>query len=543
MHTLKLPLKITKQDELILQKRFALLAKMHNILVKHAQKLLGRVNGNKWYRKQLDAYAKANARLKEVETYLKSPDTDTVVIPALKKEQDELSALRKSLSGVMADYRARIGLTKGGLEAYCKKFQSQYKKHISSHIAQKEADHIWAGVEKVLFSEGNVLHFKKWDSFRTISSKSPTNGIRFYSKPHGIDYTPKAYRPVHKAGIEFMGLDIEVSLSGWDPYKEASLRKGCKLSYSTILREPFRAGYRYCVILSIDGAAPKKIPEGALGRSTAGADPGMSTFAYASGTTVAFEELAPESKAYNRRIAALQKRIDRSLRIHNPDNYNSDGTPQKGKRKWVCTRRCRRLRWQLKVLYRKKSACITCEHNNRANRVVRDAAVFITEAMDFKALAKRSKKEAQRVEKASVVRRKDGTEITVYRYKKKKRFGKSIGDRAPAAQLAVIQRKMAQYGGLYFEADTKSFRASQYDHVKDTYIKVPLSQRKKDVGGNPVQRDLYSAFLLGHALLPDMKKPDREACIRGFRDFLRMQDACIAYLKETGFSMPSCAGF
>lgn len=543
MHTLKLPLKTTKHDENILHHRFTALARLHNILVKHALWLMDRIRKNKWYQKQLAAYNKTTARLEEIGKYLESGDTEAIVIPALEKEHAELTILKDSISDALNEYRNRIGLTKSGLEKYITKFQHRNKQFISSHISQNEVNRVWDGVEKVLFSDGHELHLKKWDSFRTIGSKSSTNGIRFYSQPHGIDYTKKTFKPTHKAGIEFMGLDIEVDCSKWDSYKEASLCKSRKLKCCAILREPFRSGYRYYVLLTLDGAAPKKIPEKELGKSTAGADPGVSTFAYSSGTTVAFEELAPRAKSYNKQIAAIQRKIDSSLRAHNPDNYNDDGTVKKGKRKWVYTNRCSRLKWQMKSLYRKKKAYITCEHNNRANRVLRDATIFITEAMDFKALAKRSKKEAQRGEKESVIHKKDGTEILVRKFKKKKRFGKSISDRAPAAQLTIIQKKMEQYGGLYYEVDTKAFRASQYNHVDGTYTKAPLSQREKEIGGYYVQRDLYSSFLLEHAVISDLKIPDREACIRDFKDFLRMQDACIAYLKENGFSMPACVGF
>ena len=40
----------------------------------------------------------------------------------------------------------------------------------------------------------------------------------------------------------------------------------------------------------------------------------------------------------------------------------------------------------------------------------------------------------------------------------------------------------------------KEFKASQYNHVTDTYEKIPLS-KEGDWKGN-VQRDLYSAFLI-----------------------------------------------
>ena len=66
-------------------------------------------------------------------------------------------------------------------------------------------------------------------------------------------------------------------------------------------------------------------------------------------------------------------------------------------------------------------------------------------------------------------------------------------DRAPARFLLELKRKAEAVGGVYAEVDTKEFKASQYNHVTDTYEKIPLSQREKEIGNRKVQRDLYSA--------------------------------------------------
>ncbi len=42
-----------------------------------------------------------------------------------------------------------------------------------------------------------------------------------------------------------------------------------------------------------------------------------------------------------------------------------------------------------------------------------------------------------------------------------------------------LKRKVEAAGGVYAEVDTKEFKASQYNHVTDTYEKIPLSQRRK----------------------------------------------------------------
>ena len=162
--------------------------------------------------------------------------------------------------------------------------------------------------------------------------------------------------------------------------------------------------------------------------------------------------------------------------------------------------------------------------------------------MDWKALQKRSKQPAVQQEKASAVTGKDGSVKTVCKFKKKKRFGASIRDRAPSQFLTILRRKCARQGGRLIIIDTKTVKASQYEHDTGTYRKVPLSRRMKDVDGHRVQRDLYSGFIIKH-VAEDNKTVDREACIRDFEAFLAAQDKCIADMKASGKTYPACFGF
>ena len=84
------------------------------------------------------------------------------------------------------------------------------------------------------------------------------------------------------------------------------------------------------------------------------------------------------------------------------------------------------------------------------------------EKMHFQALQKRAK-ETKRQEKKTEVKQKDGTVKVIQKYKRKKRFGRSINRRAPARFLLELKRKAEAVGGVYAEVDTKEFKASQSD--------------------------------------------------------------------------------
>ena len=79
---------------------------------------------------------------------------------------------------------------------------------------------------------------------------------------------------------------------------------------------------------------------------------------------------------------------------------------------------------------------------------------------------------------------------------RKKRFGKSIKSRCPSGFQTTVEKKFAISGGTYIEVPD-NYRASQYDHTADKYIKKKLSDRMYKLSdGTQIQRDWYSSFLL-----------------------------------------------
>ena len=148
------------------------------------------------------------------------------------------------------------------------------------------------------------------------------------------------------------------------------------------------------------------------------------------------------------------------------------------------------------------------------------------EDMNFKGLQKRSKK---------TEKNKDG------KYKRKKRFGKSIGTRAPSKFLSILKRKLGYTGGTYQEVNTRTFKASQYDHTSDTYRKKKLSRRHNTINGEWVQRDLYSAFLLMNSD-DTLEHTDRNRCFQNYSKFKIMHDQCMTEILQSEKHIPSSFG-
>lgn len=509
MHTIRFPIKTGKEKEKILDKGFRAMARYHNAIVKEAKKRIRMLQRDPEYRMLKAEYGKA----------------------AETKDDTKKKELGSQLNACIRKH----GLTEQALQEYGAVYQKNYAHLISSHQAQEEASRVFEGVKKVLYEGADDIHYKKWDEIHTIASKS-WNGLRYYD-PYHTEYYKKGLKPRYQNEIEYHNTQFKVKINWKDPYVLESMQH--EIKYIQIERKMFTSGWRYYIIVYLEGDPPVKHQSR---DATAGMDIGVSTAAVAYDDGCRLIELAPECRNYNDQIWKLQKQIERSQRIHNPENYNDDGTLKKGKHRWYFSNTCIRKKRKLSSLHRKKAAYTKQAHEEVVNKLIAKANVFITEEMSFKALQRRSQKPVEKCDKEIQITDKNGIKKTVRKNKRKKRFGSSLRDRAPSEFMMILKRKCEQQGGTVITINTQVFRASQYDHSRDEYIKIPLSQRNKIIGSHKVQRDLYSAYLLSHSN-KEGTKPDREECIRQFDTFLDNMNNCIHEIRNSGKSYPACFGF
>ena len=121
------------------------------------------------------------------------------------------------------------------------------------------------------------------------------------------------------------------------------------------------------------------------------------------------------------------------------------------------------MQYQLKELYRKQTTVRKYQHECLANTILSMGDTFYVEEMNITALTKRAKK-TELSEKAGKI-------------KKKKCFGKSIGNRAPVMLLTILDRKLHYYGKELIKMNTWEAKASQYNHYTGEYKKKSLSKR------------------------------------------------------------------
>jgi transposase len=211
-------------------------------------------------------------------------------------------------------------------------------------------------------------------------------------------------------------------------------------------------------------------PKNTLGQGDVGIDIGPSTIAVVSDTESRLQQFASKLEFDAQKVRKLQRKMERSRRATNSDNYNPNGTAKKGKKKWNSSKSYLKTRTSKANLERKLAAHRKSLHGELVNDILRAGDTFKLEKLSYKAF--------------------------------QKLFGKSVGKRAPGMFVSHLRSKAERAGGKVVEIptyNTKLSQTCQCGRVK----KKKLSERvHKCECGIQMQRDLYSAFLAKY-IAPD----------------------------------------
>ena len=203
--------------------------------------------------------------------------------------------------------------------------------------------------------------------------------------------------------------------------------------------------------------------------------------------------------------------MDRSRRATNPQNYNDDGTVKKGRKIWIYSNHYKKLKEKHSELCRINAINRQLAINEDANHLRSLGDVFITEPKNAGKLMRRAK---------------ETTVNSKGKFNRKKRFGRSIKNRCPSGFQTAVEQKFKVSGGIYIEV-SNDYRALQYDHTADDYIKKKLSDRMYHLAdGTLVQRDWYSSFLL-YCYDYRTKNIDRDRCISEFEECYSKEEVLI----------------
>ena len=394
----------------------------------------------------------------------------------LEKRRD--ADIQKECDKALFELRKSYGLTEYGLQTYLscqrKKSDSPYQK-LNSGELQVIASQAYKALEKVLFYKikPHSLRFRsKYDLNVSYRNRVNTTGTRLVkSDRKGVAY--RLY--LHK-----MSTFVDIPIKAFNRYQQESLLCSEKIKYVQIIRKIIRGKRVYILQIVYQGFPPAKVTRG---NETVGIDPGISTVAYASNSEVALVDLVPKNINQKEK---LDRKIERSRRVNNSDYYHEDGTIKKGARFKRPSNRQLRLQVRRQKAYRSLSEERQKLQGQLVNRIVSQARLIKIEDLSVKGLQRRSRE----------IRINPKTN----RPFSKKRFGKSIFRAAPSVFRNTLQTRARQLGIDFEVISPKEVRPSQYNHITQTFEKKSLSTRIYDLSEDVigVQRDLYSAFLIGH---------------------------------------------
>lgn len=451
-----------------------------------------------------------------------------------KTEDAMLAALeaQKPLFSRRKEILAASGLYQDAFEKAMVPARRHYKGITNSLVAQKLADNVWSSFDAYLYEGGEEIHFSKIDEFLCVEGKNNATGIVYYPE---------------RKEVKILNMVFPVVLNKKDPYGYETEALTRKIHFCKVCRKAGPNGWKYFLQLVLAGKPPVKIKSETgellypLGKGRVGNDIGPQTLATVSDTTASLRVFCEEAQDIQNELRCINRAMDRSRRATNPKMFYADGTvvpidklPEEcirmvrgaKRRKWTNSKRYMQLMLYRRYLYRKQREARIQTHNELANKLLPLGDLHYIEKMNWQALAKRAKK--------TEVSEKTG------KYKRKKRFGKSIANKAPALFVNIYSQKVIAAGGTFVFINTQDAKASQYDHQKKAYKKKHLSQRWNTMSdGSRIQRDLYSAFLIQNTN-EEHNGFLQELLDAKYPKFKEMHDIEIQCLSTV--SMPSSAG-
>ena len=467
-YVISVKLHLPKQIENRLEKSFRISNSAYNETISLGLKRFDAMKQNPYYQELLKARRLTKSGIDKLKK--------------AKKKTKGLVQQVKLYNKALFELRKAYGLTEFGLSTYLiqqrRKDGSPYKQLGAGEI-QVIANQAMKTLEKVLFYQikSHKVKFKsKFDldvSYRNNVNKQATR-LKLSNKK---DVAYRLY--IHKASTF-----VDIPIKAFNDYQQISLLRCEKIKYVQIIRKTIRGKKIYILQIVCQGYPPSKAIKG---NGVVGIDPGISTVAFASQKEVALIDLVPKNITKKEKLLKrLDQAIERSRRVNNSECYNENGTIKKGARFKRPSKRQMHLRTRRRKAYRSLSEERTKLQGQLINRLVSQASIIKIEDLNIKGLQKRSRD----------IRINPKTN----RPFSKKRFGKAIFRAAPSAFRTALETRAFQLGINVEVISPKDVKPSQYNHITQTFEKKSLSTRvyalSDDYPG--VQRDLYSAFLIGH---------------------------------------------
>lgn len=375
-------------------------------------------------------------------------------------------------------YMQENGFSQYGVEAFFKADTKGaiYQCGLNSYNLQYLSQCAWSAWEKKLFGDGKYIKTNTEVSIFKSRRKSDSFAGFTYDL---TNYTITIRSSYSRSNI--CSLPFKVNRNS--QYELFALSQ--EIRNIAIVRKEIRGKNKYYVQFSVEGVPYNK--GRSLGNGTVGIDPGPSKIAVVGDNNVEIVKLAPNIEEDEKKSARLKRKLDRSRRATNPHMYNDDGTIIKGQRQTCFSKSYNKTRKQLSEVQRKLTSKRKIAHNELANRILEYGDTFKVELNSFKSMQARAKT-------TSITKR--------GKIRSKKRYGKSIKNRAPSEFLTILKNKLLQYSnGKYYEVPA-SYACTQFDFTDESFTEHKVSERTIVTSdGKLHNRDIIAAFNIKNAIV------------------------------------------
>lgn len=327
---------------------------------------------------------------------------------------------------------------------------------IDSNTQQKLATRAFNAAKKVLLGQAQKVRFKVPSRFRSLEGKTNKQGIRWKDEQ-----------------LVWGKLKIKAQINWLNPVIKYGLDSPVK--YVRIVWRELNGKRRWYAQLINEGL-PYSKPNNYIANGVVGLDLNVSNIAFVGDKQAGLLPFAANVPTYQKEIRRLQRKLERSRRKNNPENYHPEMTTQKGrktvvkksksikgKQQWNNSKTYLKTAAKKRELERRKTAYAKSQNRKIVNEILRHGKQIKTEKVSVKGW--------------------------------QKRYGKAIAAKSPGFVQSELSRKAESAGGSFQKFSTRKTALSQ-THLNGTRIKKSLSQRvHRDSSGFEMHRDLFSAYL------------------------------------------------
>ena len=293
---------------------------------------------------------------------------------------------------------------------------------IDSNTQQTIATRAFKASERVIFGRAKKVRFKVPSRFRSVEGKTNKQGLRW--KDNQLVWGSLKLRPI-----------IDES----NPVLTHGLTSPIK--YVRILWRELNGKRRWYAQLITEGL-PYQKEKNYVSDGLIGLDLNISNIAFVGDNKAGLLPFAEKVPTYEKEIAALQRKMQRSQRVNNPENYEPDfevkkghrtvtkkGKAKKGRRQYNRSSNYKKAAQKKRELQRKKAGYAKTKNREVVNEILRYGKDIKTENVSVKGW--------------------------------QKRYGKAISAKSPGFVQAELIRKAEKAGGFIHKFSTQKTALSQ----------------------------------------------------------------------------------